>query len=90
LATPAASPANPAAIPGACIEYLITVENTGPVAATEITLTDILPGELTYVAEVRNNWAASTLAVSGNTVTITDGTINAGQTATLTLRATLR
>jgi uncharacterized repeat protein (TIGR01451 family) len=83
------APANPAAIPGACIEYTISVENTGPVAATAITLTDVLPSQLTYVAAERTNWAASTLGVSGNTVTISEGTINSGQTATLIIRATV-
>lgn len=63
---------NPAAIPGACNEYTISLENNGPVAATAILFTDVLPPQLTYAAADQNNWAASTLGVAGNTVTISD------------------
>jgi uncharacterized repeat protein (TIGR01451 family) len=36
----------PKAIPGAVIEYTITVTNTGSVAATDVAITDTLPGQL--------------------------------------------
>ena len=42
--------ANAKAIPGACIEYLIEVENTGATAtATNLNIADILPANLTFV-----------------------------------------
>jgi uncharacterized repeat protein (TIGR01451 family) len=42
---------NPKRIPGAVIEYCITVENTGSAAATSVVLTDVLAGQpVTYVA----------------------------------------
>lgn len=37
-------------IPGACVEYKITVSNSGSAQADEILAVDILPGELTFVA----------------------------------------
>jgi uncharacterized repeat protein (TIGR01451 family) len=42
---------DPKRIPGAEIEYCITVENTGTAAATSVVLTDVLTGQpVTYVA----------------------------------------
>jgi len=35
-------------IPGACVEYTITVENSGSSDATDIVLTDVLPPELLF------------------------------------------
>ena len=47
-----ASPvANAKAVPGACVEYTITVENTGDsVAASNLVISDTLPAEVTYVS----------------------------------------
>ena len=39
-------------VPNACIEYVITVTNTGSDAATSIVVNDILPAELEFVAAV--------------------------------------
>ncbi|TQM89983.1 glycine-rich domain-containing protein [Roseinatronobacter monicus] len=95
-ATAPAEPALPAAIPGACIEYEITVENTGPVAAETITLSDTLPNHLTFVAaELGSNWdGPPTLTTPGCPspscqVLIEDGVLNANTTATITIRATI-
>jgi len=42
---------NPKRIPGAVIEYCVTVENTGDVAALDVALTDVLTGQpVTYQA----------------------------------------
>lgn len=42
---------NAKAIPGACIEYVIEVENTGATApATNLSINDILPAEVTFVS----------------------------------------
>ena len=39
------------AVPGACVEYVIEVENTGATAtATNLVIDDILPAEVTFVA----------------------------------------
>lgn len=92
-ATPPTEPANPAAIPGACIQYTISVANTGPVAAQNVTLTDVLPDNLSFqAAGMDTNWG--TLVTTGCPgagceVKVESGTIAAGATATLTIRATI-
>lgn len=48
LATALTAETNLAAIPGSCIQYVITVENTGTVAATDVVISDPLPGTVTY------------------------------------------
>ena len=47
-----ASPvANAKAVPGACVEYTITVENTGDsVAASNLVISDTLPAEVSFVS----------------------------------------
>ena len=37
-------------IPGACVEYVITVENAGSSAATDIIVNDVLPDELLFAS----------------------------------------
>ena len=37
-------------IPGACVEYVITVQNTGSADATDVVVLDTLPDELTFVS----------------------------------------
>ena len=39
-------------IPGACVEYVITVENTGSTAATNILINDVLADELNFAGAV--------------------------------------
>ena len=39
-------------IPGACVEYVITVENTGSSAATDIVINDVLADELDFAGAV--------------------------------------
>jgi uncharacterized repeat protein (TIGR01451 family) len=41
---------NPKAIPGAVVEYTITVNNGGTVAATDVAVTDSIPANTAYVA----------------------------------------
>lgn len=96
-ASPPAAPENPAAIPGACVQYMISVRNTGPVAAANITLVDPLPGTLTLrAAALGSNWGAGTnlafiqdCSGPGCAVEISNGIIPANSTATLTVRATI-
>lgn len=42
--------ADPYAIPGACVEYLITVENTGSASATSLAINDVLDDNLEFIA----------------------------------------
>ncbi|MGY6535543.1 MAG: hypothetical protein ACXIVG_09390 [Pararhodobacter sp.] len=98
-ASPPTEPENPAAIPGACIQYTISVQNTGPVAAQAVNLTDALPASLTLVNAVLNGWDETgpdfafnfIPGCSGGTcgVEVQNGIIPANTTATLTIRATI-
>ncbi len=69
---------------GDYIPYSFTVTNIGPSAATKVVLTDTLGANLNY-----NSASASqgTFKRSGSTVTFSIGTLNAGQSATVTVWA---
>jgi len=95
-ATAPPEPMTPAAIPGACIEYEIDVENTGPVAAQGISLVDELPASLRYQnAQLGGDWGAGTALTTPNCpepgceIRVDDGVLAAGATATITIRATI-
>lgn len=91
-------------IPGACVEYVITTENTGATAsATSIAINDILPDTLTFVN-------AATVGFTGGSFTqpttalekdcdgtaatceveLTGATLAAGVTGTITIRALIK
>lgn len=54
--TSATALANAKAVPGACIEYLIEVENTGATAtASNLNISDILPADVTFVNATLSN-----------------------------------
>jgi len=59
-ATDAALGANEYSLPGACIEYVITVTNSDTRDATAIAVVDNLPSELTFVAATSAGFAAAT------------------------------
>ena len=97
--TPAAG--NQYSIPGACVEYVITVENTGATAtATAIDIADILPDDLEFINAVSASFttggtfaqpATNTDCDSGAcTVSVTGATLAAGSTATVTIRALVK
>ncbi|MDB2437955.1 hypothetical protein N9W89_04520 [Hellea sp.] len=46
------SPTGGYSIPGACVEYVITVENTGSSSATDIVINDVLADELDFAGAV--------------------------------------
>jgi len=86
-------------VPGACVEYVISVVNSGSADATAITLADNLPAEITHVSSVdavftggtvaADETGASTAACTASnlcTVTLTNATLAAGNTGTLTIR----
>lgn len=56
---------NPKAIPGATVEYCMTITNAGPGIATGVTLSDALPANTTYVA---NSLTVGGLGVGGQCV----------------------
>lgn len=99
-ASPPPLPTNPAAIPGACVQYQVTVTNTGPVAARAVNLIDPLPADLTLVTAFHDNWdvtapAPGSFAFNAGcsagacSVEVQNGIIPAGATATITIRATI-
>lgn len=56
---------NPHAIPGAVIEYCMTISNAGPGNATGVTLADAIPANMTYVS---NSLTVGGLGVGGQCV----------------------
>ena len=73
----------PSAHVGDTFNYVVTLSNSGPSAATNVTLQDQLPVGLTFVSAT-----ASQGSYSSGTGAWTVGTIAAGASATLTLQAT--
>ncbi len=80
---------NPKAIPGAIVEYAITMTNTGAVAATGVTLTDPIPANTAFAAGQYNSGASDVsvtvgaattfcVAEAGGTDTNGDGCVRTG------------
>lgn len=64
-------------IPGACIEYTITVENRGGTSATALTVNDILPSEITFIAASATGFTGGSFASPALPATNTDCISNA-------------
>ncbi len=96
--TPGADPKY--AVPGACVEYVITATNNGASApATNIDIQDILPGDLTFINAQQSGFTggsftppATNTDCAGNacTVSLTGATLNAGNSGTITIRALIK
>lgn len=86
-----------AAIPGATVQYCISVSNTGGVAATGVAISDTLPGQVTYDSAygVRVGGANCTTPGAGagsyasGIVSGTIASLGTGTTQTLIFRATI-
>ena len=86
-----------AAIPGAMVQYCISVSNSGGVAATGVAISDTLPGQVTYdsVYGVKVGGANCTTPGAGagsfasGVVSGTISPLNPGATQTLIFRATI-
>ena len=63
--------------------YTITVNNAGPSAATNVTITDTLPAQLQFVSATSNSTAIGT--PNGQDYTATIPTLASGETRTITL-----
>lgn len=89
-ATDAADPNAEAYVPGGCVEYTITVSNDAgaSAAASNLTITDPLPGEVSFVA-VSSSSNFDSVSESGGTITATATSLAAGTTATATIRVTI-
>lgn len=72
------------------LTFTVTLRNNGPDAATNVTLSDTLPGNLTFVAlgQTGTPMSCTTPAIgAGGTITCTAATFAAGGSATLTITA---
>ncbi|HZY90699.1 MAG TPA: CARDB domain-containing protein, partial [Gemmataceae bacterium] len=67
--------------PGANFTYLITVYNLGQTDAQNVSVTDTLPGSITFVSQAQAGGPAATLSNVGNAITDTIATLPAGQSA---------
>lgn len=73
-----------AAGPNTDVQYTITVLNAGPDAAANVSWTDTLPGDMTFVSFTQDS-GPSMNCTAGGTTTCTAATFPAGVTATFTL-----
>lgn len=92
---------NPKAIPGAIVEYTISIQNAGGAAATTVNVTDPIPANTQYVAgSMTRGGSAVTDAADGDgaqangapvtAIAVTVPTIAASTTATVTFRVTVQ
>ena len=98
-ATDPAVPGNQYAVPGACIEYVISATNdvTASATATSIDIADVLPDEVAFVGSSQSGFtAAGTLAnppggcTTSCSVALTGASLAPGVTGSVTIRATVR
>ena len=69
-------------IPGALLDYSITLNNAGPDAASNLVVTDNLPGGVTFISGSGSGWSCSN---SGAVVTCTRPSLAVGASAALTI-----
>ena len=105
-ATDSAGGSTEYSVPGACIEYVISVDNNGATATAEaIDIADVLPAEVNFVTASFSGWDVSPVptlttpsggaatcdgTVTTCNVTLTGASLAAGNTGTLTIRATVK
>lgn len=87
------------AVPGACVQYVITAANAAgaSAAASNIAISDVLPDEVAFVSASQAGFTTSGAlstppggCTTSCTVSLSGATLNAGVTGTLTIRATVR
>lgn len=84
-------------VPGACVQYVITVTNTGATAvATNIAVSDTLPAELTYMSAAHSGFTGGAISApvsttncstSTCTIALTSASLAAGANGSITIRA---
>ncbi len=78
------------AAPNDTLVYTVVVTNSGPSTATNVDLTDTLPTGITFVSGTTTVGGQSVVGSGGSpTVTSTIGTLLSGQSATITINATV-
>lgn len=77
-------------VPGACVEYTLSVTNDAGAssAASNLALTDILPPEVTFVS-VFSNSGFDSVSESASTITATAANLAIGATAEARIRVTI-
>jgi uncharacterized repeat protein (TIGR01451 family) len=87
----AATGAPLAAIPGACVEYTITVTNAASAssAAANITVTDAIPANTTYAGNTAGDFTIGTTGTPVTSVTATLPTLPAGESRAFRIRVTV-
>jgi uncharacterized repeat protein (TIGR01451 family) len=71
------------AAPDSDVAYSITVINAGPATATNVSLTDTLPGTMTFVSATENSGPAFS-CTTGGTITCSIASLASGGSATFT------
>ncbi len=90
ISDPSNGTTNPKRIPGATVQYSITVSNaTGAADATGIVISDAIPANLTIVSTTISGGTSSTASAAGQNVSSAPFALTAGQTATLVVTATI-
>ena len=79
-----------AAIPGACIEYTITLTNNSEgTAAGSIEITDEIPANTTYAGNTPNSFTLTEIGSPVTSITATLAELPAGETEEFTIRVTI-
>jgi uncharacterized repeat protein (TIGR01451 family) len=77
------SGSNPKAIPGATVQYCITVQNNGSGSTTDMNISDVIPGTVTYVANSLRSGANCGTAATVEDDDATDAGEGDGTTASI-------
>ena len=76
-------------VAGAAFDYVLTVNNVGTVATSNVAVTDTLPAGVALTSVTTTSlFVCSPTNGTGVTVVCTGGSVNAGQNATITLHVT--
>lgn len=86
----ASDPAANVFVPGACVQYTLSITNeaTASVSASDLTVTDVLPDEVTFVG-LRSNAGFDSYSETDGTITASVTSLAPGETAELTFRVTI-
>ncbi|MBI3408028.1 MAG: Ig-like domain repeat protein [Planctomycetes bacterium] len=80
-------PLDPGLIVGDIVTLTITVTNTGPGTAQTVSLSDLLPAELTFISQTQTSGPAFTLSNNGNQISDTIPSLASGASAAIVVRA---
>src|SRR5205085_5295280 len=75
---------------GAGVTYTVTVTNHGPSPASSVTFTDVVPSGLVVNTQTNpSGWSCNSVVGGNGTITCTKSSMANGETATLTVAATI-